>query len=255
MKALKKLSSLTIYSKIILVFSIIIFVTNIVLLIFSQKLDTNSSQISRLIFNTIQISLMIGIILVPPLISKTTHFRIPVLVEVVLVTFSGMHLILGEINEFYSKISWWDSLLHTMSGIIIGALGYIIINTIDASEHNDIRLTPFFSSILIVIFAVSVGYFWEIFEWWADELFGSNMQRYLEEGSNTIGGGVPLVGHEALADTMKDMMLNLIGAVIMGIYGYVEMKRQKKGITTMTFKREKVNADINKNSQEMAERE
>lgn len=248
---LKKLKNLTLYSKIVLIFSFIIFVTNIVLIILSHTLGTSSSQVSRLIFNCVQSLLMIAIILVPVFITKATHFKIPVPVEVVFVTFSAMHVILGEINDFYSKISWWDSLLHTMSGVLIGALGYIIINTVDASPNNEIKLTPLFSSFLIVIFAVSIGYFWEIFEWWADELFGSNMQRYLEEGSGTFGGGVPLVGHEALADTMKDMMLNLIGAVCMAIYGYFEMKRKKKGITSMLFERDlKVNGE-DRNSKEL----
>lgn len=232
---IKKFKSLTKFSRIMFFICVGILVTSITLLCLSGVLDHSEQMVSTLVFNTVQSLLMIVLILVPLFFRKATHLVIPWPIEIIYVVFCSLCLICGEIGEFYNKIKWWDSFLHTLSGVLIGALGYIFINTIDKSNKNEIKLTPIFTSILVMMFVMSVGYLWEIFEWWADELTGSNMQRYLESGSPTIGGGVPLVGHAALADTMKDLMLNILGGLGIAIYGFFQMKHDKKGLTTLAL--------------------
>ena len=232
---IKRLKTLTLFSKIMFFICFGLFVTSIVLICLQNVMNTSDGQLSRLYFNAFQSFLMMVLILLPLFIRKMTHLVIPWPIEVIYLIFCSLCLILGEIGEFYNKVSWWDSMLHTLSGVLIGALGYIFINTIDKSNKNEIKLTPIFTSILVMMFVMSVGYLWEIFEWWADELTGSNMQRYLESGSPTIGGGVPLVGHAALADTMKDLMLNILGGLGIAIYGFFQMKHDKKGLTTLAL--------------------
>lgn len=61
------------------------------------------------------------------------------------------------------------------------------------------------------------------------------MQQFMQttEGTLVSAGDIPLQGHEALRDTMKDLMLGLGGAIIIAIVGYLELKRGKKGISQM----------------------
>ncbi len=232
---MKRFKKLTIFSRIVFFICIAIFITSLVLLCLSGQMKMSRENISRLIFILCQSILMSVLILLPLFFRRLTHLVIPTSIEIVYVVFCSMCLILGEMAEFYDKIFWWDSLLHTLSGVLLGIFGYILINTIDKSPHNSIHLTPFFSSCLILMFVMAAGYLWEIFEWYSDELFGSNMQRYLEEGGTTLGQGTPLVGHAALGDTMKDLQLNLLGGLLIAIHGYIEMKRKKNGITNMAL--------------------
>lgn len=243
---IKRFKTLTLFSKIMFFICLGLFVTSIVLICLQNVMNTSDGQLSRLYFNAFQSFLMMVLILLPLFIRKMTHLVIPWPIEVIYLIFCSLCLILGEIGEFYNKVSWWDSMLHTLSGVLIGALGYIFINTIDKSEKNKIELTPIFSSILVLIFVMSVGYVWELFEWCSDQFFGTNMQRYLVEGSTTIGGGEPLVGHAALGDTMKDMFLNLIGGLIVAIYGFFQLKHDKKGITSLALAKDDEVIETNK---------
>ena len=46
---------------------------------------------------------------------------------------------------------------------------------------------------------------------------------------------VYLVGHEALKDTMWDLMLDAAGGLIVAVYGFFELKHEKNGMTTAAF--------------------
>ena len=93
------------------------------------------------------------------------------------------------------------------------------------------RFPPLMVFMWVVCFALSVGAVWEIMEFITDDLFGLNSQQYLV-GSGTFDATEPLLGHEALRDTMSDLMLDLGGAFSIALFGffYLEKRNLHKGV-------------------------
>ena len=82
-------------------------------------------------------------------------------------------------------------------------------------------LSPVFVALFAFCFAVSLGVIWEIYEFTADCFFYTNMQKFALES------GEPLVGQQALMDTMKDLVVDMAGALFVSVIGFISMKRKK----------------------------
>lgn len=121
--------------------------------------------------------------------------------------------------------------------MLLASLGFILINTLNKADSVSLRISPVYVAVSVVCFAVTGGVLWEIVEYCFDDLFGTNMQTYLDSttGSLVDENAVYLVGHEALKDTMWDLMLDAAGAIIVAVYGFIELKHEKKGMTTAAF--------------------
>lgn len=65
---------------------------------------------------------------------------------------------------------------------------------------------------------------WELIEYGIDIIAGSNMQRH----TNSITGE-PFLGQRALADTMRDFISTIFGALPFSIIGYFNLKNRKYG--------------------------
>ncbi|MGO2629769.1 MAG: hypothetical protein ACTH87_07745, partial [Enterococcus italicus] len=65
-------------------------------------------------------------------------------------------------------------------------------------------------------FAGICGVFWEFWEFTCDTFANLNLQRY-----QTLAG-VPYVGRAALMDTLGDLAVNTIGAILIAIYSYIQ---------------------------------
>ncbi|MGM0502422.1 MAG: hypothetical protein ACQERJ_07800 [Bacillota bacterium] len=126
--------------------------------------------------------------------------------QIVMIVFIFSSLYLGELNNFYARFWWWDTMLHTFSGITLGFFAFILIYILNENEKIDVILSSAFIAVFAVSFAVSVGVFWEIFEFAMDSFFGMNMQK------------------SGLVDTMWDLIADCIGAGIAGLYGYLYLK-------------------------------
>ena len=96
------------------------------------------------------------------------------------------------------------SLLHFFSGVLLASLGFVLINTLNKADSVSLQLSPVFVAVSVFCFALAVGAIWEILEYTFEDLFGTSTQTYLESTGGSVGGAdaVPLVGHEALKDTM-----------------------------------------------------
>ena len=218
------------FSKAILALCVILFVAGIV----SICIVEDDATQSRLAFQTFEVALMIFLIFVPDILHRIMRVKIPALMEIIFVAFNFCCLILGDVADFYGRIPWWDSMEHGMSGVLLGILGYVIINTFNSVEGNKFRYSPLFVSMWVISFALAVGSLWEILEFITDGLFGLNSQQFME-GSGTFDTSVPLVGHEALRDTMEDLMLDFAGSLLVSVIGYFDLKRQRKGIADLTL--------------------
>jgi hypothetical protein len=106
---------------------------------------------------------------------------------------------LGEICNFYVLFNYYDTILHFTTAILLSILGYSIIH-----YYLDDKVI-FIQVLFAFLFALSSEFFWEILEFSIDHFFDTNMQRFIKNG-------MVLKGHEALKDTIKDMVVASIGS-------------------------------------------
>ena len=162
---------------------------------------------------------------------------------------------MGEINSFYTIIPYWDTMLHTLNGFLVAAVGFSLVDLFNRSERFTFRLSPLFLAIVAFCFSMTVGVLWEFFEFGSDQLLGTDMQKdFIVQTVNSVSlnpSGLNTVVHEpitslvvngedwmefpggyldvGLIDTMKDLIVNCVGALIFSFIGYFYVKKRGKG--------------------------
>ena len=213
--------------------------------------------------------LVLVLFLVPSFLERKLHFELPSTIEKIILLFIYAAEIMGELQEFYIRVPWWDTMLHTMNGFLFAAFGFALVDILNSNPNVKLSLSPFYlafvsfcfninGSIYFVIlfifsFAMMAESIWEIFEFSMDRVIGTDMQK--DTVVNTIrsvmlnpdGRNVPYVisgiesvtvnGQElglggyldiGLIDTMKDLFVNFIGAVVFSVIGYFYVKSSGK---------------------------
>ncbi|MBQ6946592.1 MAG: hypothetical protein IJN42_00965, partial [Clostridia bacterium] len=117
-------------------------------------------------------------------------------------------------RSFYYLIPFWDSILHGFSAGMLGVFGFWLVDLLNENQKIRVALSPLFVSLFAFCFAVTVGGLWEIYEYLGDGILGLNMQKF------RTAEGVVLSGHAALSDTMKDIIIDSIGALIISVLGF-----------------------------------
>ncbi|MBQ9748279.1 MAG: hypothetical protein IJV98_05790 [Clostridia bacterium] len=166
---------------------------------------------------------VLGIIVlhVPDILSHKLRFEVPTFLYVFYLIFLYCAIFLGEFADIYNRVAYWDILLHCASSMASGLVGFLFISILNRSEHVVFRLSPKFVALFAFCFAVSVGALWEIYEFLVDHLMGLNMQKFI------LPDGTVLVGHAALIDTMEDIVIDILGALIAAVIGYVSILKNK----------------------------
>lgn len=151
------------------------------------------------------------------------------MLETSLTIFAFCGFVLGDVFDFYKKIPVWDSILHAFSGIILAYVGFVLIDYFVKRDSINLSMGHMYICVSVVLFSLALGAIWEIGEYLVDDIFGTNNQQYMKSTRGTLYGkeDEPLLGHEALNDTMKDLMLDLAGASIVGVVEYLKEDRRK----------------------------
>lgn len=168
--------------------------------------------------------------LLPGLLKRRLRIEIPSNMLVLYAIFLYCAIYLGEVKSFYYNVPHWDTILHTFSGAMLGALGFSFITLLNSTEKVPMNLSPIFVVLFSFCFAVMLGVVWEIYEFTFDGVLGLNMQKFAFEN------GEALVGRAALSDTMKDLIVDCLGALIMSIIGYISLKYKKGWIEKLQIK-------------------
>ena len=189
----------------------------------------DSKKIRRLIFSIVQLLLMMGIIILPDHLKDKLGLKIPIMLETSLTVFAFCGFVLGDVFDFYKKIPVWDSILHAFSGIILAYVGFVLIDYFVKRDSINLSMGHMYICVSVVLFSLALGAIWEIGEYLVDDIFGTNNQQYMTSTRGTLYGkeDEPLLGHEALNDTMKDLMLDLAGASIVGVVEYLKEDLRK----------------------------
>lgn len=193
---------------------------------------------------------------IPLVAKKTLRVTIPKVLESIILLFIFSAEILGEIGNFYKHIPIWDSMLHTMNGFLMAAIGFALIDILNRSPKFHVNLSPIFVIFVAFCFSMTIGVLWEFFEFFMDSFTHTDMQKdfkLAEIATYSIKGGrsileisdiqktviITAAGETytinngyldiGLFDTMKDMLVNGIGAVVFSIIGYFYLIGRNKG--------------------------
>lgn len=199
--------------------------------------------------------LTLVLFLLPSLFEQLLKIEIPPVFQIIIYLFIFAAEILGEVNKYYTAIPGWDTMLHTINGFLCAAIGFSLFNILNRGSKS-MQLSPFYLSLVAFCFSMTVGVVWEFIEFTADQMFFLDMQKdfvvssfasvTLDE-SNTqipvriseitrtiietkdgdpvvIEGGYLDIG---IIDTMKDLMVNFIGAIVFSVIGYFYEARNK----------------------------
>ncbi len=184
-------------------------------------------------YKIIILQTVFGIIIVnlPSFLTRRFMWRIPALFSISFMLFLWGAIFAGEVWEFYYHIPIWDDMLHLLGSMMAAMLGFSLIDILNSdTSRGSVKLSPFFISLFTVTFAISVGVLWELYEFTFDGLLGLNMQKFAEMSSGKDGTPPALVGlygREALMDTMTDLAIDALGAVIVSAVGYISLRLNK----------------------------
>lgn len=145
----------------------------------------------------------------PAIIRRNYKVTLPLEFEFLIIFFLYASLFLGEVGDYYEKFWWWDTLLHTISGVILGTIGFLFVYLLNKDSSVNMKLGAIFVSLFSFSFALSMGAVWEIFEFAMDSFFNLNMQK------------------SGLVDTMWDLIVDALGALFVSIGGYFYVKKVK----------------------------
>lgn len=203
--------------------------------------------------------LTLVLFILPSAIERRLHIDLPDVLEIIILFFIFAAEILGEINEYYLIIPFWDTMLHTINGFLFAAIGFAIVNILNRDKNISMTLSPFYMAVTAFCFSMTIGVLWEIFEWSMDSLFALDMQKdVIMTGFNSVtldpgGHNIPYAVNQitdtivvfadgsqknlnvggyldvGLHDTMMDMFVNLVGAVVFSIIGYFYVKKDGQG--------------------------
>ena len=196
--------------------------------------DGNQRTKSDYVLMLIQCLLGIVAMVIPNMVVKRKNIQIPSNMYIFYLIFLYCSIFLGEVRDFYYKIPEWDTILHTFSGVMIGALGFSFVSMFNKTEDLHLKLSPFFVALFAFMFAVTLGVIWEIYEFTFDGLLGLNMQKFMVEP-----GDIMLVGRAALEDTMEDLIVDTLGALFISVAGYFSLKLKNGWIEKFMIKKKK----------------
>jgi len=203
--------------------------------------------------------LTLVLLIMPSIFSRRLQIELPTTLEVIVLLFIFAAEILGEINSFYIRVPNWDTMLHTLNGFLCAAVGFALVDMLNRNDRFSFKLSPVYLAIVAFCFSMTVGVLWEFFEYLGDVFLGFDMQKdtilhairtveldptrsnkviavkdiadvIIVHGDGTqqaLGlGGYLDVG---LNDTMKDLIVNFMGAVVFSIIGFFYVKAKGKG--------------------------
>ena len=171
----------------------------------------------------------------PSILERRLRFELPGLLYGFYIVFLYCAIFLGEVRSFYYLFPRWDSILHFFSSMMTGFFGLMVVTILNRDRPVSMNLSPLFVCLFAFCFSVTIGSLWEIYEFLGDGLFGLNMQKFM------TAQGELLVGHDALRDTMKDIIVDVLGALLASVIGMISIRRGTRWyIPTLTRSEEEV---------------
>lgn len=203
--------------------------------------------------------LTLVLLILPSVFTRRLQIELPTTLEVIVLLFIFAAEILGEINSFYIRVPNWDTMLHTLNGFLCAAVGFALVDMLNRNDKFSFKLSPVYLAIVAFCFSMTVGVLWEFFEYLGDTFLGFDMQKdtilhairtveldptrsnkvhaikdiadviivHSDGTQQALGlGGYLDIG---LNDTMKDLIVNFIGAAVFSVIGFFYVKAKGHG--------------------------
>ena len=224
-------------------------------------LATLVSSVIRGEYESAFICLLVLVLFVLPFfIQQNFGIELPSTLEIIILLFIFAAEILGELECYFITYPHWDSMLHTTTGFLCAATGFALIDILNRNSRIKFELSPIYVALAAFCFSMTVGVLWEFFEFGMDRLFHMDMQKdtvvqsitsVMLDPTNrnipvTLDGihSVAVNGQDlgfdgyldiGLYDTMADLFVNFIGAVVFSTIGYFYIKQRGKGRLAKAF--------------------
>ncbi len=204
--------------------------------------------------NVFLCALTLILLVMPSFIQVRLKIELPTALEIIILFFIFAAEILGEIQSYYIRFPFWDTVLHTMNGFLAAAIGFALVDILNRTKKISFQLSPAFMAVVAFCFSMTIGVIWEFFEFGMDRIFGLDMQKdtivnsihsvMLDPTNSNIpveikeitdvvvnGHSLGLGGYLdiGLIDTMKDLLVNFVGAAVFSVIGYFYVKNRGKG--------------------------
>ena len=195
--------------------------------------------------------LVLALFLMPALIQKNLGVELPSGLQIVILLHIFASEILGELACYYVQFPHWDTIMHTVWGFLCAARGYSLVDILNRDSKFRIRLSPLYMALAAFCFSMTFGVLWEFFEFAMDRIFLLDMQKdtvvniissvALDETKKNIPiiirdiSSVSVNGQElglggyldvGLYDTMEDLFVNFVGALVFSAIGYLGSKTE-----------------------------
>lgn len=191
------------------------------------------------------------LLLVPSFVQLTFKVELPIFLEILILVFIYAAEILGEIDNYYFSIPYWDTILHTINGFVCAAVGFSMVSLLNKSEKIQFFVSPLFLAIVSFTFSMTIGVLWEFFEFSMDQLFAMDTQKdtlITSIHSAGVDEILPPFGendiHEVtvngevisdqgyidigLIDTMEDLFVNFVGATTFSLFSYFYARNKER---------------------------
>lgn len=213
--------------------------------------------------NVMTCALTLGLLTLPLFVDRKLSVALPSVLEIIVVLFVFAANVMGELGAFYEKIPIWDSVLHAVNGFICAGVGFGLTDILNRSKRVKMSLSPMFVCLFSFCFSMTVGVVWEFFEFGADMFFGKDMQKdtvvtaihsglisgkpnvimHIRDITSTVVNGENLCidGYLdiGLIDTMKDLLVNFVGAAVFDTIGWFYLKGRSAGFLRNFIPRKK----------------
>ncbi|WP_147534274.1 hypothetical protein [Bacillus marasmi] len=196
---------------------------------------------------------------IPLVVERLFNIEFPNMLEMIIILFIFSSTILGELSDFYGYFKIWDTALHTLNGFLAAGVGFSLAYLLNKNAEG-MNLTPLFLAIVTFSFSMTVGVMWEFIEYSADRWMNLDMQKdriitqinsvsvgeekntvlHIENIQRTIIERIDASGNKietvinngyldiGIIDTMKDLFVNLLGAVVFSVFGYLYARHDQK---------------------------
>lgn len=226
--------------------------TSVVLVMLAQIFNRNFENVFLCVLTLILFTM-------PTLLERKLDIDLPNTLEIIILLFIYAAEILGEIGAYYVTYPYWDTVLHTLNGFLCAAIGFSLLDILNRNARIRFHLSPLYLAIVSFCFSMTVGVCWEFFECLMDQFFFFDMQKdAVVHSIGTIlldptGGNQPVVLHNitdlivvqadgtqtplglggyldiGLLDTMEDLFVNFVGALLFSVIGYFYVRNRGRG--------------------------
>lgn len=203
--------------------------------------------------------LTLVLFMIPTFVDKKLNIKLPSLLEGIILLFIFCAQILGELQGFYLKVPYWDTILHTLNGFIMAGIGLAMIDILNRTSSLHFNMSPLFVVLVSFCFSMTIGVLWEFFEYGMDRFTYTDMQKdtivdtissvelnpsienvsyVITDIDETIIKGklngdpaeIKIYGYLdiGIQDTMEDLAVNCIGAIVFSIFGIFYLKGRNK---------------------------